>query len=268
MMDSTPAREVNSSIVIPGFWVARLKFIAIEQHMRWDSASRYIRCCARLLVYLQEVRAGSRCGDLHRLAVSAQRSDVVVRLSGAYPPTLPAPLEELIHERADILVLATTLAPEAPEFAKGPTGRLEGSPYPMRRRVLILGVNSEEAFIIVRHHRIEKLRMFHRKEQETEGMISEASQRLRRIPDGVGKSHDREFIQRNQWQRSKDRVTEPRGFRLDRVIEADGPLGGAVVSNDVQLAGRNHKADLVHARQEHAVYQVLTDGARPLRITA
>ena len=68
----------------------------------------------------------------------------------------------------------------------------------------------------------------------------------------------------DQRQRPEDRVAQAARLRLHHVGDGRRPVGAAVVSQDVRLAGRDHEADLVGAAVDHALDEVFADRARTL----
>src|SRR6185312_16578616 len=117
---------------------------------------------------------------------------------------------------------------------------------------------------LVRHHRIEILRVLDGKEQQTQCPLRERCESILGKPDGIRKTDAYMFVAGYQRQSLEDCVAKAGGLRL-HCIEDGGRQGmpSKIVQN-VGLPRRDHETNLAHAALDHPLNKIFTDGPGPL----
>src|SRR5215207_4161246 len=199
-----------------------------------------------------------------RFAVAVQRADVDVGRAGLDPDGLAAPGEIRVDQRADELVLPIAREPEILQLAQGAAGHLEGAPDPARGRVLTLDLDLAYAVVPVELDRVEVLRVLDGEEQERQAIVRQGCERVLGEPHGVGKADHHGLVLADERRRAEDRVAQATRLLLHHVGDVRAAVGAAIIFEDVGLSRRDDEADLVGSSPQHALHEVLADGAGPL----
>src|SRR4051794_7696620 len=94
------------------------------------------------------------------------------------------------------------------QLVKDASRHLERAPDPGRSGVVLLHLNLEHPALIVRHDRVEKLRLLDGKEEERKLVVGQAAQAVHRKPDRVRQTDQDRFFIAREWSGAEQRITK------------------------------------------------------------
>src|SRR3954453_5626690 len=184
-------------------------------------------------------------------AIAINRTDIDIGTPGSHADSSPALLEVGIDECPDIFVPILTRDPEFVQRVKNGAGHFECAPDPVRGSVALLDLNFTHAISLRQHHGIEEFRMIDRKKQKRKLIVRKLREGGFRKPDCIRKADNYWLVPRNQRCCAEYRITQSAPLRLHNISEGGLAVAGAVIAENVGLAGRDNEANLVGAAQNH-----------------
>src|SRR5947209_4084411 len=194
-------------------------------------------------------------------AIAINRTDIDIGTPGSHADSSPALLEVRIDECPDIFIPVLTRDPEIVQLVKNAAGHFECAPDPFRAGIALLDLNFTHPISLRQHNGIEEFGMLDREKQKRKLIVRKLRERRFWKPDGIRKADNYWLVRRNQWCCAEYRITQSARLRLHNISEGGFAVAGAVIAENVGLAGRDHEANLVGATQNHTLDQVLANGA-------
>jgi len=145
-------------------------------------------------------------------------------------------------------------------------GHAERPPYPVRQGTLLLHLDFADPPVLIADHGVKQFRPRDREGQESKPVVGEPGESIFRKPDRVGQTNQHWFGRVDERGGAKDRVAQPARLGLDCIGNRGVTGFPAVILQDVEFPAGDHKTDFVGAAVQHALDQVLADGAGALGI--